>query len=130
MILNTSPMTHQIDQRIPEIDATLSDEWSNLDLLAHIQPQVAQQNGPSARVSARALNTVLGSLEIDAVREHHLTLAMAIIELSAEAASPLPWSHDDPTIALLRAAAKLSLISPEASSSAAALLVDRLQHQA
>jgi hypothetical protein len=61
------------------------------------------------------------------MRDHHLALAMAVIELAADGERPLPWSHDDPTVALLRAAAKLALTAPQATSSAAADLLQRLE---
>jgi len=78
------------------------------------------------RASADALSRVLGQTSLDALREHHLALAMAVIELAADAGRPLPWTTDDPTVALLRAAAKLTIDHPDATSSAAAGLIDRL----
>lgn len=72
------------------------------------------------------MNHVLCSVDLDQVRTHHLALAMAVIELANDCGSPFPWTHDDPTIALLRAAAKLSFSNPNATSSAAADLVERL----
>lgn len=82
------------------------------------------------RVSVGVLNEALSFADLDEVRTHHLALAMAVIELAHDAGSPFPWTHDDPTIALLRAAAKISLTHPEATSSAAADLVERLSNAA
>ena len=78
-----------------------------------------------ARIPARADEFVrsVAPLDLDTLRAHHLELAMAVIELAADAGSPLPWGHDDPTVALLRAAAKLALTAPSATSSAAADLI-------
>ncbi len=82
--------------------------------------------GQRPRARADALAVAVGSVDVETMREHHLALAMAVIELAADADRPLPWSHDDPTVALLRAAAKLALVTPGATSSAAADLLAQL----
>lgn len=82
--------------------------------------------GSMPRARADTLAAAIGSVEVETMRDHHLALAMAVIELAADGGRPLPWSHDDPTVALLRAAAKLALTSPDATSSAAADLIARL----
>ena len=78
------------------------------------------------RARADDFGRAIGTVDLDTLRHHHLALAMAVIELAADAGRPLPWSHDDPTVALLRAVAKLSLAAPGATSSAAADLLDQL----
>ena len=74
------------------------------------------------RATARALCEALAPLELDELREHHLTLAMAVAELSQSAGRAWPWGPDDPTVALLRAVAKLALDAPQATSQHAARL--------
>lgn len=99
--------------------------WSNSPALD--QADQAGSADPRPRARADALAVAVGSVDVETMREHHLALAMAVIELAADGGRPLPWSHDDPTVALLRAAAKLALTSPAASSSAAADLLARLE---
>jgi len=98
--------------------------WSNsttLDQAAGDEPA-----GSRPRARADALAVAIGSVDVETMRDHHLALAMAVVELAADGGRPLPWSHDDPTVALLRAAAKLALTAPESTSSAAADLLARL----
>lgn len=90
-------------------------------------PRVTSTAPALPRVRADALSGALAGAELDTLRDHHLALAMAVIELASEAGTPFPWTHDDPTIALLRAAAKLSITAPDATSSAAADLVNQLR---
>lgn len=115
-------MTNSASTPTTQMTETALLDRSNLGGLDHaaIHPTVLP------RASSAELNSALCAVEIDEAREHHLALAMAVIELAADAGSPFPWGHDDPTIALLRAAAKLSLTSPDATSSSAADLVERL----
>lgn len=77
----------------------------------------------SVKATALALNDALAFRDLGEARPHHLALAMAVIELSQDAGLPALWTHDDPTVALLRAAAKICQTHPEAASSAAAELV-------
>ncbi|MGH1489501.1 MAG: hypothetical protein ACRBK7_08940 [Acidimicrobiales bacterium] len=107
----------------PAIDTK---EQSNFAQLDHSQPRPTVEPEALPRARADALGQALGHLNLDELRDHHLALAMAVIELAADAGSPLPWTHDDPTVALLRAAANLALTSPDATSSAAADLIERL----
>ena len=81
---------------------------------------------PSRRATAVDFGRTIGSLDLDTLREHQLAVAMAVIELAADAQHPFPWSHDDPTVALVRAAAKIALTAPDSTSSAAADLIERL----
>lgn len=108
-----------------------SEVWSNSAEVdhGHTSPPSAPALSPDTRPRARAdaLAATIGRLDVNTMREHHLALAMAVIELAADGDRPLPWSHDDPTVALLRAAAKLALTAPEATSSAAADLLERLE---
>lgn len=118
---------HQLTAPINEDIASNSiQEGSNGGELDHYQsrPTVAESALP--RVQADALARAVAGVGLDTLRERHLALAMAVIELAADAGAPLPWSHDDPTVALLRALAKLAITSPDATSSAAAGLIDQL----
>ncbi len=114
-------LTHSTDSEA----TNQSDIWSNSSALD--QGEEGRLAGSRPRARADALAAAIGSVEVDAMRDHHLALAMAVIELAADGGRPLPWSHDDPTVALLRAAAKLALTSPAAHSSAAADLLARLE---
>lgn len=101
---------------------------ANIGQLDHILPNGPLPTSPGrSQIRADAFAHELGAVELDTARDHHLALAMAVIEFAVDAGAPLPWSHDDPTVALLRAAAKLSLTAPHATSSAAADLVERLR---
>lgn len=95
---------------------------SNSSKLDHTPVKLASP----ARITARALNDVLAFREIGELRVHHLAVAMAVIELNQDAGVPAIWTHDDPTVALLRVAARLSLTHPDAVSSAAAELAASL----
>lgn len=86
----------------------------------------ASEVDPSPKITARALNDALAFCELDEIRLHYLALVMAVIELSQDAGLPAIWTHDDPTVALLRVAARLSLTHPDAESSAAAEFTSRL----
>ncbi len=113
-------LTHSTAFKSPDQPKT----WSNSTILD--QGEEGRLAGSRPRARADALAAVIGSVEVDAMRDHHLALAMAVIELAADAGRPLPWSHDDPTVALLRAASKLALTTPGATSSAAADLLAQL----
>ncbi len=114
-------LTHSTDSEA----TNQSDTWSNSSALD--QDDDATSAGSRPRARADALAAAIGSVEVETMRDHHLALAMAVIELAADGGRPLPWSHDDPTVALLRAAAKLALTTPEATSSAAADLLLALE---
>jgi len=101
-----------------------SDIWSNSSALDQDDDATSASSRPRAR--ADALAAAIGSVEVETMRDHHLALAMAVIELAADGGRPLAWSHDDPTVALLRAASKLALTTPGATSSAAADLLAQL----
>ncbi len=108
---------------------------SNVQPLDHIgrSSDNAVETAPLSppRLRADELNHVLSAHDVASLQPHHLALAMAVIEFAADAGeagrTPLLWSHDDPTVALLRAAAKLSLTTPHATSSAAYELAEQLQ---
>lgn len=123
---NTSPM----EQQAADIDRTFpkqaQESWSNPTQLDDPASAGIGALDPTGSIRADVFAHVLGTVDLHTLRRHHLSLAMAVVELAADAASPFPWTHDDPTVALLRAAAKLSLTAPEATSSAAAFLVDQL----
>lgn len=87
---------------------------------------VLDHEGPPPGARADSLARTIGAAPLDTLRDHHLTLALAVIELADAADRPLPWSTDDPTVALLRAATKLALDAPEATSPAAAQLIEDL----
>jgi hypothetical protein len=53
-----------------------------------------------------------------------MTAVMA--ELAEDAELGWPWTHDDPTVAVLRAFARLSLIAPDAASERAWSLCHRV----
>ncbi len=113
-------LTHSTDSEA----TNQSDTWSNSSALD--QDDDATSAGSRPRARADALAAAIGSVEVETMRDHHLALAMAVIELAADGGRPLPWSHDDPTVALLRAASKLALTTPGATSSAAADLLAQL----
>ncbi len=113
-------LTHSTDSEA----TNQSDIWSNSSALD--QDDDATSAGSRPRARADALAAAIGSVEVETMRDHHLALAMAVIELAADGGRPLPWSHDDPTVALLRAASKLALTTPGATSSAAADLLAQL----
>lgn len=103
------------------------DSWSNM---SKVDPSAEGVTGPDPgrpRARADAFSRAVGAVDLEELRHHHLALAMAVIEFAADGERPLPWSHDDPTVALLRAAAKLSLTAPDATSAAAADLIASLQ---
>lgn len=95
---------------------------SNLSKLDHAGAESASPE----KITARALNDALAFRELNEIRVHYLALAMAVIELNQDAGLPAFWTHDDPTVALLRVAARLSLTHPNATSSAAAELAASL----
>lgn len=124
-------MASHLTQSSPREPASAPNQWSNSNSVDHdpSSPPSAPAQSPDTRPRARAdaLAAAIGGVDIETMRDHHLALAMAVIELAADGERPLPWSHDDPTVALLRAAAKLALTAPEATSSAAADLLQRLE---
>ena len=131
MATHATPLTAQTDGLDDQSWSTSSSLDHTTDTATDTVPDtvtdtVIAGGADRPRVRADALSRAIGAVEIDAVRQHHLALAMAVVELAADAGAPLPWSHDDPTVALLRAVAKLSLTAPGATSSAASDLLDRL----
>ncbi|MFV0259123.1 MAG: hypothetical protein ACK5PP_11835 [Acidimicrobiales bacterium] len=83
--------------------------------------------GPGAgAATARALVEVLAVRDLDELDRHRLDLAVAVAELSAAAGRDWSWGPDEPTVALVRAAAKLALVAPRAASTQAARLVRTL----
>ena len=93
-------------------------DWTTPDALDDEAPSTA---------TARELALTIGRLDLDDLRRHHLQLALAVAELSAGAGVPWPWTADDPTVALVRAVAKLSIVAPDVVGDAAGQLVDRLR---
>lgn len=85
--------------------------------------------GPETPIDVRTLARRLGPLSPDSLRECHALLVMAVLELSEDAGKRWPWGIDDPTVALLRAVAKLSLVAPEATSATAAQLIALLDER-
>lgn len=85
-------------------------------------PPAPSPDGELPRATARELVDALADVGVDDLRDHHLALVLAVAEISQEAGAHWSWGPDDPTVALLRAAAKLALDSPEASSIHAARL--------
>ena len=104
-------------------------EQSNFSGLDHAAPSEVDP-GRAERERADVFARSVGSASLDTLRDHHVALAMAVIELAHDAGRPLPWSTDDATVALLRAAAKLAIDTPHATSAAAADLVGRLARSA
>ena len=104
------------------LDQIASIGSSNPQKLDHDRHGVAS----SPKATARELNDALALRGLSEIRPHGLALAMAVIELNQNAGLPARWTHDDPTVALLRVAAKLCLAHPDASSTAAADLIERL----
>ncbi len=80
-----------------------------------------------APATARELAAAIGCLDLDDLRTHHLALTLAVAELSAGAGMPWPWAVDDPTVTLVRAVAKLSLVAPDVTAGAAGAIVEQLQ---
>jgi len=105
-------------------------KWSNIAKLDQPLDREVDclkcQETTVSRISALALNDALAFAELADVRVHHLALAMAVIELTQDAGVRALWTVDDPTVALLRAAAKLARTNPQAMSGAAAGLAHRL----
>ena len=66
--------------------------------------------------TAQSLAAALGVLELDDLRHHHIELTSATAELARAAGRDWPWGHDDPTVAVLRALAKLAILAPDATS--------------
>lgn len=90
-----------------------------------VDPTATHNKTPTnepGRDTASELIQTLGRVEIDDLRSHHVTLVIAVAELSRDAGLDWPWGPDDPTVALLRAAAKLAIDAPEAASEHAAFL--------
>jgi hypothetical protein len=77
--------------------------------------------------TARDLALAIGHLDLEMVHEHHLDLLIAVADLADAAGCGWPWGHDDPTVALVRAVAKLALVAPGARSEHAAALVATLE---
>lgn len=96
-----------------ELDHELDHEGSDL---------VIQSDDRRPVLSARDLAGMVGPLDLDQLRPHHLTLVVAVAELARDAGIDWPWGPDDPVVALLRALAKLSIVAPEATSEHAARL--------
>ena len=113
--------------QLSDVRSDVSSETGSKSLQLDPQGPRSALTAPALpRVRADALSGALAGAELDDLRDHHLALAMAVIELASDAGTPFPWTHDDPTVALLRAAAKLSITAPDATSSAAADLVNQL----
>jgi len=76
--------------------------------------------------TARQLALAIGPLDLDTIRNHHLELTLAVSELASNAGKPWPWTADDPTVALVRALARLAVLAPDTRADAAGRLVERL----
>lgn len=99
----------------------------SLDVTPHHAGDASTTSRTDAPTStARELAAAVGQLDLESLRKHHLALLLAVAELAGDAGTDWPWSPDDPTVALLRAVAKLSLDAPDASSPHAAALIAAL----
>jgi hypothetical protein len=76
--------------------------------------------------SARHLLADLARLEMNDMRRHHVELVAATADLARAARLDWPWTHDDPTVAVLRALSKIALLAPEATSPRATALRQQL----
>lgn len=76
--------------------------------------------------NAQDLLADLARVDVDDLRHHHVELVGAVAELARAAGLDWPWTHDDSTIAVLRALSKIALIAPAATSPRAAAIRRRL----
>jgi hypothetical protein len=76
----------------------------------------------TATMTARDFAVSIGSVELDVLRAHHVDLAAVTAELARDAAMEWPWTPDDPTVALLRALARIAIAAPDATSHRATAL--------
>lgn len=76
----------------------------------------------TARMTARDFVLAVGSLDLAALRTHHVDLAAVTAELAKDAEMDWPWTPDDPTVALLRAIARIAIVAPDATSERATAL--------
>ena len=122
---NSSPMTQELAQISGSESEWYLEEKSNVAQLDHIQ---LHGTGPSSSPTARAdtFCQALADIELDALRQHHLALAMAVSELAGDSGSGLRWTQEDSIVVLLRAAATLAMTVPSATSRSAVGLIEQL----
>lgn len=82
---------------------------------------------PVETMTAAEVNRLVGNLDLEVARRHHVELTTVMAELAHHAEIDWPWTHDDPTIAVLRAVATLSLVAPDAVSELASSLCRRVE---
>jgi hypothetical protein len=78
-------------------------------------------------MTAAEVGRVVGHLDLEVARLHHVEMTTVIAELAEDAKMDWPWTHDDPTVAVLRAFARLSLAAPNAVSERAWSLCRRVE---
>lgn len=76
-------------------------------------------------MTARDVAGMVGGLDLDVLRAHHGGLAAVTAELAVDARMDWPCTADDPTVALLRALARIAIDAPEATSRQASRLHER-----
>lgn len=95
---------------------------------AGITRTVASHTAPS--MTASEIGHVVGNLEPDEARRHHIEMTAVVAELARDADMDWPWTHDDPTVGLLRALALLAMLAPDAVSARASTLCRRIEAEA
>jgi len=85
-----------------------------------------QPQKPIRTATAAEIGRLVANIDLDAARRHHVEMAAVVAELAHDADMDWPWTHDDPTVAVLRAFAKLALVAPHAVGPRAGALSESL----
>jgi hypothetical protein len=80
-------------------------------------------DGTGANMTAAAIASALGGIDLHTLREHHVELLCVAAELARDAGDDWPWGHDDPTVAVIRTISKLAMTAPDVKSKRAADLI-------
>ena len=76
--------------------------------------------------TARELAEVLGQYDVASLRSTYVDLVAILGELAESGGAAWPNAADDPIVVLLRAIARISILTPNARSPRAARLIDAL----
>lgn len=78
-------------------------------------------------MTAAEICRALGGVDLGVARRHHVEVATVVAELAEDARMNWPWTHDDPTVALLRALARISIVAPGSTSPKAESLFQSIE---